>query len=93
MDDLPWVVDVYKRDLDIERYTIGYLKEPYLSLYTGRGCPAQCIFCLWPQTIAGHKYRTRSPENVAAEMAYAKKLFPQVQEYFFDVTPLPQICL
>ena len=84
MDDLPWVVDVYKRDLDIERYTIGYLKEPYLSLYTGRGCPAQCIFCLWPQTIAGHKYRTRSPENVAAEMAYAKKLFPQVQEYFFD---------
>lgn len=84
MDELPWVVDVYKRDLEIERYTIGYLKEPYLSLYTGRGCPAQCIFCLWPQTIGGHKYRTRSPENVAAEMAYAKKLFPQVQEYFFD---------
>lgn len=84
MDELPWVVDVYKRDLEIERYTIGYLKEPYVSLYTGRGCPAQCIFCLWPQTIGGHKYRTRSPENVAAEMAYAKKLFPQVQEFFFD---------
>ncbi|MGC8744901.1 MAG: hopanoid biosynthesis associated radical SAM protein HpnJ [Verrucomicrobiia bacterium] len=84
MDELPWVVDVYKRDLEIERYTIGYLKEPYLSLYTGRGCPAQCIFCLWPQTIGGHRYRTRSPENVAAEMAYAKKLFPQVQEFFFD---------
>jgi|YelNatPaOPRAMG01_1025707.scaffolds.fasta_scaffold01114_17 hopanoid biosynthesis associated radical SAM protein HpnJ len=84
MDELPWVVDVYKRDLEIERYSIGYLKEPYLSLYTGRGCPAQCIFCLWPQTIGGHKYRTRSPESVAAEMAYAKKLFPQVQEFFFD---------
>jgi radical SAM superfamily enzyme YgiQ (UPF0313 family) len=26
----------------------------------------------------------RSPENVAAEMAYAKKLFPQVREFFFD---------
>jgi hopanoid biosynthesis associated radical SAM protein HpnJ len=84
MDELPWVVDVYKRDLQIEKYSIGYLKEPYVSLYTGRGCPAQCTFCLWPQTIGGHKYRVRSPENVAGEMAHAKKLFPQVQEFFFD---------
>ena len=84
MDSLPWVVDVYKRDLQIEKYSIGYLKEPYVSLYTGRGCPAQCTFCLWPQTIGGHKYRVRSPENVAAEMAHAQKLFPQAQEFFFD---------
>ncbi|HYE33030.1 MAG TPA: hopanoid biosynthesis associated radical SAM protein HpnJ [Methylomirabilota bacterium] len=84
MDALPWVVDVYKRDLQIEKYSIGYLQEPYISLYTGRGCPAQCTFCLWPQTIGGHKYRVRSAENVAAEMAHAKKLFPQVQEFFFD---------
>lgn len=84
MDALPWVVDVYKRDLEIEKYSIGYLKEPYISLYTGRGCPAQCTFCLWPQTIGGHKYRVRSAENVAAEMAHAKRLFPQVEEFFFD---------
>src|SRR5881394_1793553 len=84
MDSLPWVTDVYKRDLQIEKYSIGYLKDPYISLYTGRGCPAQCTFCLWPQTIGGHKYRVRSADNVAAEMAYAKKLFPQVQEFFFD---------
>ena len=84
MDSLPWVVDVYKRDLQVEKYSIGYLKDPYLSLYTGRGCPAQCTFCLWPQTIGGHKYRVRSAENVAAEMAHAKKLFPQVEEFFFD---------
>lgn len=84
MDQLPWVVDVYHRDLQVEKYSIGYLKEPYLSLYTGRGCPAQCTFCLWPQTIGGHKYRVRSAENVAAEMAHARKLFPQVQEFFFD---------
>lgn len=84
MDDLPWVVDVYKRDLQVEKYSIGYLKEPYLSLYTGRGCPAQCTFCLWPQTIGGHKYRVRSAQNVANEMAHAHKLFPQVKEFFFD---------
>ncbi|MGA2867232.1 MAG: hopanoid biosynthesis associated radical SAM protein HpnJ [Verrucomicrobiota bacterium] len=84
MDCLPWVADVYKRDLQIERYFIGYLLHPYVSLYTGRGCPGQCTFCLWPQTIGGHKYRARSPENVAAEMAYLKELFPQAREFFFD---------
>src|SRR5512135_855527 len=84
MDALPWVADVYKRDLQIEKYFIGYLLHPYISLYTGRGCPAQCSFCLWPQTIGGHKYRVRSPQNVADEMAYMKKLFPQVREFFFD---------
>jgi radical SAM superfamily enzyme YgiQ (UPF0313 family) len=84
MDTLPWVADVYKRDLQIEKYFIGYLLHPYISMYTGRGCPAQCTFCLWPQTIGGHKYRVRSPQNVADEMAYMKKIFPQVREFFFD---------
>ena len=84
MDSLPWVADVYKRDLQIEKYFIGYLQHPYVSMYTGRGCPAQCTFCLWPQTIGGHKYRVRSAQNVADEMAYMKKLFPQVKEFFFD---------
>lgn len=84
MDVLPWVADVYKRDLQIEKYFIGYLLHPYISMYTGRGCPAQCTFCLWPQTIGGHKYRVRSAQNVADEMAYMKRLFPQVNEFFFD---------
>ena len=84
MDSLPWVADVYRRDLKIENYFIGYLLHPYVSLYTGRGCPAQCTFCLWPQTIGGHKYRVRSADNVAAEMTYMKQSFPQVKEFFFD---------
>lgn len=84
LDQLPWVADIYKRDLQIERYYIGYLLHPYISFYTGRGCPGQCIFCLWPQTLSGHKYRVRSPENVLGEITYMKKLFPQVKEFFFD---------
>jgi hypothetical protein len=35
MDRLPSVVPVYKRDLRPENYYIGYLRHPYLSLYTG----------------------------------------------------------
>jgi hopanoid biosynthesis associated radical SAM protein HpnJ len=84
MDCLPYVVDVYHRDLEVEDYFIGYLLHPYVSLYTGRGCKSRCTFCLWPQTIGGHRYRTRSPENVVREIALARSYFPQVREFFFD---------
>jgi len=84
MDALPFVVDVYRRDLTIENYFIGYLLHPYVSLYTGRGCRSKCTFCLWPQTVGGHRYRVRSPDSVEAEMARAKRHFPQVREFFFD---------
>ncbi len=84
MDTLPFVTDVYHRDLRIEDYFIGYLQHPYISIYSGRGCKSRCTFCLWPQTVGGHVYRTRTPAHVAAEIAHAQKLFPQVREFFFD---------
>ena len=84
MDALPFVTPVYKRDLVIENYFGGYLKHPYISFYTGRGCKSRCTFCLWPQTIGGHKYRTRSVGNVIEEVTWAQKAFPQVKEFFFD---------
>jgi len=84
MDRLPFVTPVYQRDLRIEDYYIGYLQHPYLSLYTGRGCRSRCTFCLWPQTVGGHRYRTRSVENVLEEAALARDLFPQMKELFFD---------
>ncbi|HEY7853402.1 MAG TPA: hopanoid biosynthesis associated radical SAM protein HpnJ [Caulobacteraceae bacterium] len=84
MDALPFVTPVYQRDLTIENYFIGYLKHPYISIYTGRGCKSRCTFCLWPQTVGGHRYRTRSVQHVIEEIAWAKKAFPQVKEFFFD---------
>jgi hopanoid biosynthesis associated radical SAM protein HpnJ len=84
MDDLPFVTDVYKRDLRIEDYFIGYLMHPYVSIYTGRGCKSRCTFCLWPQTVGGHTYRVRSPGHVAEEIRLIQKLFPQTREIFFD---------
>ena len=84
MDRLPFVTPVYKRDLRPEDYYIGYLLHPYVSLYTGRGCRSRCTFCLWPQTVGGHRYRTRSVANVLEEAALVRELFPQVKELFFD---------
>ena len=84
LDALPHVTDVYKRDLDVTRYNVPFLLHPYVSLYTTRGCPAQCTFCLWPQTLSGHPWRKRSTDDVAAEMARAKTYWPEVKEFFFD---------
>jgi len=84
MDALPWVSPVYQRDLRIENYFIGYLQHPYVSFYTGRGCRSKCTFCLWPQTVGGHRYRVRSPQSVVDEVAWIKRNLPQVKEIFFD---------
>jgi hopanoid biosynthesis associated radical SAM protein HpnJ len=84
LDALPHVTEIYKRDLDIKNYNVPFLLHPYVALYTTRGCPAQCTFCLWPQTLSGHPWRKRSTDDVAAEMAKAKQLWPEVKEFFFD---------
>jgi hopanoid biosynthesis associated radical SAM protein HpnJ len=84
LDALPHVTDIYQRDLDVRRYNVPFLLHPYVSLYTTRGCPAQCTFCLWPQTTSGHAWRKRSTDDVAREMAKAKEYWPYVKEFFFD---------
>ena len=68
----------------MQKYFGGYLKHPYLSFYTGRGCKSRCTFCLWRQTVGGHRYRVRSIDHVIDEVAWAKKAFPEVKEFFFD---------
>jgi hopanoid biosynthesis associated radical SAM protein HpnJ len=84
LDRLPFATEVYKRDLIIENYNMPFLQYPYVSFYTGRGCPALCTFCLWPQTLSGHDWRVRSSDNVVAEVSQALKYFPQAKEFFFD---------
>ena len=84
MDELPFVSPVYRRDLNLRNYFIGYLLHPYVSIYTGRGCRSRCTFCLWPQTVGGHRYRVRSPENVLAEVEWIRRNMPEVREIMFD---------
>ena len=84
LDSLPHVTAVYKRDLNVTKYNVPFLLHPFVSLYTTRGCPAQCTFCLWPQTLSGHPWRKRSTDDVAREMARAKEIWPEVKEFFFD---------
>jgi len=84
LDTLPFATDIYKRDLQIERYNVPFLLNPFVSFYTSRGCPALCTFCMWPQTISGHAWRVRSVDNVVQEVKNTLEYFPQIKEIFFD---------
>jgi hopanoid biosynthesis associated radical SAM protein HpnJ len=84
LDSLPWVTKTYKRDLDFTRYNVPFLRHPFVSFYTSRGCPAMCTFCLWPQTHSGHRWRLRSSDDVVNEVRYTIENFPGLKEIFFD---------
>ena len=92
MDDLPFVTPIYKRDLNIYQYFGGYLKHPYMSFYTGRGCKSRCTFCLWPQTVGGHRYRTRSVGHVIEEMDGRRRLFRRSRNSSSTTTPSLTTC-
>lgn len=84
LDELPWVTKIYQRDLDFRRYNVPFLRHPFISLYTSRGCPAMCTFCLWPQTHSGHRWRLRSSDDVVNEVRWAIQNFRGLKEIFFD---------
>lgn len=84
LDALPFVAPIYKRDLPIKDYVIPHFKNPYVSIYSSRGCPSKCIYCLWPQTFSGQRMRTRSPQNVYEEIKWITENIPEMRELSFD---------
>jgi hopanoid biosynthesis associated radical SAM protein HpnJ len=84
LDALPFVSQVYQRDLPINEYIIPHFLHPYVSIYTSRGCPSKCIYCLWPQTFSGRVMRTRSPQNVYEEVKWIVANIPGIREISFD---------
>lgn len=84
LDALPFVAPIYKRDLPIDEYIIPHFLHPYVSIYSSRGCPSKCIYCLWPQTFSGRTMRCRSAENVVQEVKWIIDNVPGVREISFD---------
>ncbi|MDO9309952.1 MAG: cobalamin-dependent protein, partial [Deltaproteobacteria bacterium] len=84
LDALPFVAPIYKRDLPISEYVIPHFKSPYVSIYSSRGCPSKCIYCLWPQTFSGQRMRVRSPQNVYEEIKWITENIPEMRELSFD---------
>ncbi len=84
LDSLPFPA---WHQIDLMKYFDGSKLYPYLDIFSGRGCPHRCMFCLWPQVMHGRKVRLRSPQNVVDEIEYDIKLCPQVVrggEFFFE---------
>jgi radical SAM superfamily enzyme YgiQ (UPF0313 family) len=82
LDSLPYPK---RNGLPLENYHVPGFPEPVVFMYGSRGCPFQCNFCLWPQTLfETGSYRTRSGESIAQEMAWVLNNFPRTKSFFFD---------
>ena len=84
MDSLPWIAPIYKRFLTPRHYLFTIATHPMVMLIGGRGCTARCFYCVYPQVMHGHTYRTRSPEHLVCEMKWIQEHMPEVREIVFE---------
>lgn len=92
LDKFPFVIDVYRRHLNIKKYRQSCHPYPYVDLFTGRGCAwGKCTFCFWPHTInKGVGYRTRKIDNVIEELRFVKEEMPYIKEVYIQDDTLPK---
>lgn len=84
LDELPFVAEVYKKYLDIEDYFYAHVSFPTVSIFSSRGCPSKCFYCMYSQVMFGKAYRKRSAKNLFEECQYIVKNFPNVKEILID---------
>lgn len=84
LDRLPFLSAVYKKHLNIKNYFFSAAGYPMIMLITGRGCPAQCHFCVYPQTMHTHRYVARSVGNIIEELKYIRTEIPEVRSIGFE---------
>lgn len=84
LDEIPFAAQFIKKYLNEKNYFFAASTYPEIQIFTGRGCMAHCNFCVYPQTMHGHAYRLRSPENVVAEFEYIAENFPDVKEIVIE---------
>lgn len=84
LDEIPFISQFIKEYMDVHDYFFAAADFPSIQIFTGRGCPARCNYCVYPQTMHGHQYRLRSVENVIAEFKYIVENFPYVKEIVIE---------
>lgn len=84
LDEIPMAAKFIKEHLNEYDYVFPAATYPAIQIFTGRGCPARCNYCVYPQVMHGHNYRKRSVENVVAEFQYIADNFPDVKEIVIE---------
>lgn len=84
LDDIPFAAEFIRENLCETDYFFPAAEFPEVQIFTGRGCPFHCNFCVYPQTMHGHKFRARSAQNVVAEFEYIAENFPNVREVVIE---------
>lgn len=67
LDALPFPFREYDAAVRYYEPTMPTAK-PQLQMYSSKGCPFRCVFCLWPQVMYKGTVSYRKPERVAAEI-------------------------
>lgn len=56
-----------------------------IQMYTSRGCPMSCSFCVARHLYYGApKWRPRNIESIVSEISYLKEKYPEMEGLFFD---------
>lgn len=84
LDEIPFAAEFIKNHLNYKDYFFAGSYYPEIQLFTGRGCPARCNYCVYPQTMHGHTYRLRSAQNVVEEFQYIAENFPDVKHIVIE---------
>lgn len=81
LDDLDKLPFPARHLLNNNLYLTPDTKKPITLIYTGRGCPHQCIFCAVP-VVSGHAIKLRSPKNIVDEIEECVKKYG-IKDFFF----------
>jgi radical SAM superfamily enzyme YgiQ (UPF0313 family) len=84
LDELPFVSEVYRKHLNPAHYLYTIAQYPQVAIYSGRGCPHRCFYCIYPQVMHGSRYRRRSIANLIAEFQFIETHLPEVREVFLE---------
>lgn len=84
LDEIPFAAKFIKDHLNYKDYFFAGSYYPEIQLFTGRGCPAHCNYCVYPQTMHGHNYRLRSAQNVIEEFVYIRDNFPDLKHIVIE---------
>jgi len=85
LDSIPFPFRDYKSATKYYDATMP-TKKPQLQIYSSKGCPFKCSFCLWPQTMYQGKVVLRSPKKIAEEIKECVKKYGYKSIFFDDDT-------